>query len=304
MFSASATVHVTLTPRPSFAAARVAPDDGRGAGHVALHVPHARAGLDVDAAGVERDALADERDVLRRPLGAVGEADEARLGRGAAADGEDAAVAARRERLGGEDLDLEAGGRGGLLDLDGERGRAQQVRGRVGPVLDDRDALGEHRRLGHGRLARAVDRHGLRGGVAACFALVAVELVGAQGRTGGGGLGVALEGDGGAVLAERGAHGGAGGAAQGLVVQVLGVAEADREHELRGEAVGGGQAGERGGAAGVAEGRQLLGEAPAEGGVDARRGSRGARVRPHRRRRRRRALRLQRPRCRRSALRR
>ena len=40
-------------------------DDAGGARHVALHVLHARAGLERNAARIETDALADEGDRLR-----------------------------------------------------------------------------------------------------------------------------------------------------------------------------------------------------------------------------------------------
>jgi hypothetical protein len=55
--------------------------DGR-AGHVALHVAHARGGLDAEAAGVEGQALAYQRHALAalaRLLGLVREVDEPRL---------------------------------------------------------------------------------------------------------------------------------------------------------------------------------------------------------------------------------
>ena len=67
-------------------------DDG-GAGHVGLHVAHAEARLDRDAAGVEGDALAHERDLGGGPGGGVLDLDQARLPGGALADAEDAAEA-------------------------------------------------------------------------------------------------------------------------------------------------------------------------------------------------------------------
>ena len=58
MFSAAAAMAITLIAAFASAAALTVPQHRRGAAHVELHLAHARARLQVDAAGVERDALA------------------------------------------------------------------------------------------------------------------------------------------------------------------------------------------------------------------------------------------------------
>ena len=72
--------------------------DGRRAGHVGLHLPHALRRLDRDAAGVEGDALADQRHPLAVGLArrGVGQLDQPRRGLRALPDGDDAAVPAGR----------------------------------------------------------------------------------------------------------------------------------------------------------------------------------------------------------------
>ena len=78
MFSAIGANVETLTGSPSRGDRERRLDDGRGAGHVALHRAHAAGGLDRQAAGVERDALADQGEVGDRVRGGVGQLDQPR----------------------------------------------------------------------------------------------------------------------------------------------------------------------------------------------------------------------------------
>ncbi len=64
MFSTAGTSAVTGIDGFSCAMARMAPEHGRAAGHVVLHLLHALGGLDGDAAGIEGDALADQAQMI------------------------------------------------------------------------------------------------------------------------------------------------------------------------------------------------------------------------------------------------
>ena len=64
MFSTAGTSAVTGMAGFNCAMARMAPEHGRAAGHVVLHLLHAVGGLDGDAAGVEGDALADQSQMI------------------------------------------------------------------------------------------------------------------------------------------------------------------------------------------------------------------------------------------------
>ena len=141
-----------------------------GAGHVHLHLLHAGAGLERDAAGVEGDALADQGEGRAGAAAAVAEDDQLRLLGAALADGEDAAHALRLELGAAEDLGRERVGAGGdLLGPLGEEGRGGDVGGGdlqvAGPVLglggDARDlgGVGQLGRPDQGqRLAAAAPR--------------------------------------------------------------------------------------------------------------------------------------------------
>ena len=118
-------------------------DDAGGAGHVALHVLHAAAGLDRDAAGIEHHALADEGDRLVAGLAAVpAHEDDPALARRTLADGEQRPHAELSQRLLVENLDLDAElreRRGAVRELLGP----EHVRRLVDEVAGDADALGE-----------------------------------------------------------------------------------------------------------------------------------------------------------------
>ena len=164
------------------------PDDGGGAGHVALHVLHRGARLDRDAAAVEHDALADEGQRLRAGRAAVPAQhdDEALLLR-TLPDAQQRPHADIRQRLFVENLDLDAE-RGELL------GAPREFMGRqhIGRLVDQRarqqHALGEALGLRQ-RGPRGLDIGDAEGDLAGAFALrvvllllglVLVELIGAQ----------------------------------------------------------------------------------------------------------------------------
>ncbi len=134
--------------------ARIAGDHRARAGHVELHARHLPGGLDVEAAGVERDALAHQRQVRLGAAGRVAEPHQPRAARGAAADGQDAAVAAALEGLLVEDLHrdplvADVGPRGL-----GERLRVEEVGGSVAPVAGLADGVGRGLRPRHRVLLR------------------------------------------------------------------------------------------------------------------------------------------------------
>ena len=106
---------------------------GRAA-HVALHLVHSGGRLDRDAAGVEGDALADQGQVRGCALGPVGQAHEARSVGRAAADGEDAAVAAVGESLLVEHLDVDREAGSSLDGMLGEVSRHEVGRGGVDQI--------------------------------------------------------------------------------------------------------------------------------------------------------------------------
>ena len=112
MFSTRPSTPTALTLALRSASALHQPGDHAGAAHVPLHVPHALAGLQRDAAGVEGDALADEGDrrlVLALAAGALPlQHHQLALARRALADAEQRAHAELAHLLLAQHLDLDA----------------------------------------------------------------------------------------------------------------------------------------------------------------------------------------------------
>ena len=161
MFSASAPYAVTLIFETELGD-RVGGGQHRGrAGHVALHRVHAVGRLEVQAAGVERDALADQGQVGLGAARPVAQPDQPRRPGRAAADGQQAAVAALGQRLLVQHLDADPGALDQRRGLLGEGGGVEQVGRDVDPLA------GRSARPGRRPSASADDRR-WTGRAAAC----------------------------------------------------------------------------------------------------------------------------------------
>ena len=167
------------------------PGDGRGAAHIALHVFHAEARLQRDAAGIEHHALADEGDRLLLCLAAVpAHDDEARRAGRALRHAEQGVHAELAHGLLVEllDLDTQLGKLGGL---GGELQRAQHIGRQVDQIARQQRAFGGRLPVGDGLVDRrlAIDvqghRKGAVGAVVGLFGLVGVELVVPEAQAGG-----------------------------------------------------------------------------------------------------------------------
>ena len=158
MFSVIGTMPTTVMGAFSSAIARIAPIDGRAAGHVVLHPLHAFGGLDRDAAGVEGDALADQPE--HRAAGRAWRrmAQHEHTGRLGAAtgDAEQQAHAEPRNLLFVEDLDVKtrlAADGGAAL---GEHRWRQHIRRFVAQLARQVARFAEHPAAFHRRLERRI----------------------------------------------------------------------------------------------------------------------------------------------------
>ena len=105
MFSVEGTTATRSTAEPELGDRRDRLQHRRRPGHVVLHLVHAGAGLERDAAGVEGDALADQAQGRAGAAAGVAEDDQPRRLAAAAADGDQAAHALGGDLLGAEHLD-------------------------------------------------------------------------------------------------------------------------------------------------------------------------------------------------------
>jgi hypothetical protein len=154
MFSQVGMMPTTLMGAPIVASALMVPKTERGAGHVELHLVHARRLLQRNAAGVEGDALADERDRRVALLAAaVLEDDQARRLLGAARDRQEGAHAelpdvGLLEHLRAHGLVLLRERLRGLAEV----ARGADVRRQVREVLHEGHARGDAAAVAHAAL--------------------------------------------------------------------------------------------------------------------------------------------------------
>ena len=204
MFSVAGIAATRSSSSPSSAIAADRLEHRGAAGHVHLHLVHARGGLDRDPAAVERDRLADQADARTRAAARVAQGDQPRLGRAALRRRRSARPSRRRRSRRGRGPRPRRASWAAAISLGalGERLRGELVRrqvlqrrGRGWPPRRRPARSAPRPRPARGRSSVGDQHQALeprRGRVVAIAGAVAVEAVGGEDRAldqGGGALG-------------------------------------------------------------------------------------------------------------------